>query len=683
MAEFKETPVTESDRELVSFVVGHTDRWRDHRDTNFLPTWDEYERIYYGIWSDQDKTRDSERSRLVSPAMRQAVENKCSEIMEATTGRGTYFDIDDDFTDQDKADVELTKRQLHEDLKKDKALSIWKEVNRNAEIFGTGVAEILIKEKTEYAPATRAMPGQDVASIGVEERKRVSVPAKSIHPRNFLIDPNSESVEDGLGVAIDEYVNLFKIVEGIEQGIYRKVNIQPEYVDTNLEPEQLSTSFKDDKVRVLRYYGLVPREYLEKLENDGAEVADLFPEDSPGDKYSDLVEAIVVIANGTQLLKAERSPYMMKDRPVVAYRPETVPGRFWGVGTIQKGYNMQKAIDAQYRSHLDSLALTTAPMMAADATRLPRGASYKVQPGKTLLVNGNPNEVLFPFKFGNTDPANNQTAQEFERMLLQATGTLDSAALTQSAAAGGQGGMGMSLAMSSIVKKNKQALINFQDDFLVPFIKKTAYRYMQFDPENYPSRDFKFIVSSSLGMVAREYEQQQFIGLLQTLGPQSPIVPLVLKSIVQSSSLDNREELATALQQMSQPDPAQQQMQMQQAQVQLELVQSQSAALQGQAKESEANAIESQAKAQKALVEAELMPEKVKTDLVRTISANLPADSSEKEFERRARIAELMLKEEEVKTKSKIVEMQMAEKLTSINKTEEDFLNSLSERLNG
>lgn len=659
MAEFKETPVTTSDLELVSFVTSHCDRWRDHRDTNFLPTWDEYERIYYGIWSDQDKTRDSERSRLVSPAMRQAVENKCSEIMEATTGRGTYFDIDDDFQDLDKRDVELTKRQLHDDLKKDKALKVWKDVNRNAEIFGTGIAEILVKEKVEYIPATRQLPGQNVAAIGVEEKPRISVPAKSIHPRNFLIDPNSESIDEGLGVAIDEYVNLFQIVKGIEDGIYRKVNIQPEYVDTNLEPEQLSTSFKDDKVRILRYYGLVPREYLEQLENDGAEVADLFPEDSPGDKYSDLVEAIIVIANGTQLLKAERSPYMMKDRPVVAYRPETVPGRFWGVGTVQKGYNMQKAIDAQYRSHLDSLALTTAPMMAADATRLPRGANYKVQPGKTLLVNGNPNEVLFPFKFGNTDPANNATAQEFERMLLQATGTLDSAALTQSAAAGGQGGMGMSLAMSSIMKKSKQALINFQEDFLVPFIKKTAYRYMQFDPENYPSRDFKFIVSSSLGMVAREYEQQQFIGLLQTLGPQSPIVPLVLKSIVQSSSLDNREELASALEEMSKPDPAQQQMQMQQAQVQLQLVQSQSAALQAQAQESAANAQESQAKAQKAMVEAELMPEKVKTDLVRNISANLPTDGSDKEFEKRAKIAELILKEREIMSKEKMVDKQM------------------------
>ena len=657
MAEFKETPVTESDQELVSFVVSHCDRWRDHRYTNYEQKWDEYERIYYGLWADQDKTRDSERSRIVAPAMRQAVENKCAEIMEATTGRGQYFDIDDDLMDTQKADAEVLKRKLHEDLKKDKAIKVWKDINKTAEIFGTGACELLIKEVTEYLPATRPMPGQDVAAIGVEEKKRIAVVPKAIHPRNLLVDPNSESVEDGLGVAIEEYVNLFKIVEGIEAGIYRKVNVQPEYVDTRLEPEQLSTSYKDDKVRILRYYGLVPREYLEQLENEGTEVVDLFPEDSAADKYSDLVEAIIVIANGNQLLKAERSPYMMKDRPVVVYRPETVPGRFWGVGTVEKGYNMQKAIDAQLRSHLDSLALTTAPMMAADATRLPRGANYQVRPGKTLLVNGNPNEVLFPFKFGNTDPANYQTAQEFERMLLQATGTLDSAALTQSA--GARDGMGMSLAMSSIVKKNKQALVNFQEDFLIPFIQKTAYRYMQFDPENYPVQDFKFVVSSSLGMVAREYEQQQFIGLLQTLGPQSPIVPLVLKGIIQSSSLENREELSAALDQMSQPDPQAQQMQMAQLQAQIQLIQSQANAFQGQAIESEANAQESQAKAQKALVEAELMPEKVKTDLVRNISANLPTDAGDKEFEKRAKIAELILKEREIMSKEQMVARQM------------------------
>jgi len=31
---------TESERELVDFVIEHTNRWRDYRDTNFLADWD-------------------------------------------------------------------------------------------------------------------------------------------------------------------------------------------------------------------------------------------------------------------------------------------------------------------------------------------------------------------------------------------------------------------------------------------------------------------------------------------------------------------------------------------------------------------------------------------------------------------------------------------------------------------
>ena len=36
---------TENDKELTAFVVDHCDRWRDYRDTNFLPKYLEYERI--------------------------------------------------------------------------------------------------------------------------------------------------------------------------------------------------------------------------------------------------------------------------------------------------------------------------------------------------------------------------------------------------------------------------------------------------------------------------------------------------------------------------------------------------------------------------------------------------------------------------------------------------------------
>jgi hypothetical protein len=650
----EEQEQTAADDALVNFVNAHCDKWRDYKEVNYSTDWDEFERLYYGVWADEDKTRDTERSKIISPAIRQAVENKTAEIIEATTGRGEFFDIKDDPMDQDHSDVEMVKRQLHDDIKKYKVDKTWAEVNRNAEIFGVGFAEIQIKEVTEFVPATQPMPGMQAAAIGVMEQQKIAVPVKSIHPRNMLWDPNSDTIEDGLGVAVEEYTSLFKVVKGMEDGVYRKVDIGPEYTDNDLEPNQLDNVYQDGKVRVLRYYGLVPRNFLETIENKDGEVVTLFPDTSEGKTYEDMVEAVIVIANGSKLLKAEANPYMMKDRPIVCYTPEKVPGRIVGMGTVQKGYNMQKAIDAQLRSHLDSLALTTAPMMAADATRLPRGVSYKVQPGKTLLTNGNPNEILFPFKFGNTDAGNISTAKEFETMLLQATGTMDSQAITRSVASGEAGGASMSMAMSSIIKKNKQALMTFQDDFLIPLIKKMAYRYMQYDPERYPSQDFTFTPSSTLGMIAREYEQQQFIGLLQTLGPDSPVLPLVLKGIIKGSSLSNKEELALQLEQLSQPDPEQQQMQQMQMQMQMRLVEAQIA-------KAEAEAQEAQAKAQKTLVEAQIAPEELRMKMVTAASTNLKEETTD-DFERRLKVANLVMKEKEINSKENIVAAQLATK---------------------
>jgi len=102
---------TENDKELVSFVVEHCDRWRTYRDINFLPQWEEYERIFRGQWASEDKTRESERSRIVTPATQQAVETRHAEIIEAIFGSGEFFDIKDDIQDVngDPMDVEFLK----------------------------------------------------------------------------------------------------------------------------------------------------------------------------------------------------------------------------------------------------------------------------------------------------------------------------------------------------------------------------------------------------------------------------------------------------------------------------------------------------------------------------------------------------------------------------------------------
>jgi hypothetical protein len=633
---------TESERELVDFVIEHTNRWRDYRDTNFLADWDEYERIFRGRWSALDKTRETERSRLVSPATQQAIETRHAEVMEAIFGQGEFFDIKDDIMDVNgnPLDVEEIKAKLNEDFKQDKIIKAIDAVELMAEIYGTGIGEILVKEVTAFRPATKPIPGvAGTAAIGVEEYTRISVPLKPVNPRNFLIDPNADSIEDALGVAIEKYVSIHKVVQNMENGTYKKVDIGSDYGTQELEPTQDETQYQDDKVKLLTYYGLVPREYLE--EGEEKEYEELFPEGSEADEYCNLVEAIVVIANDGILLKAEASPYMMKDRPVVAYQDDTVPGRFWGRGTAEKAYNMQKAIDSQYRSMLDSMALTTAPMVAMDATRLPRGAKFEVRPGKAILTNGAPSEILMPFNFGRTDGTNAAAAQNFERMLLQATGTVDASGMPTQAPRDA-GASGMSMVLAGIIKKYKRTLSNFQEDFLIPFIKKAAFRYMQFDPERYPSVDMNFIPTGNLGIMAREYEQQQLIGLLQTLGPDTPVLPIILKGILANSSLSNRGELMTALDQMSQPNPEAQQAAMQAQQMDMALKQAQT-------QELSAKATKEQAEAQKTMIEAQLLPEKHRVDIIQAAATNLDNGG---DFEKRLKLADVMLKEKQVNLKA-------------------------------
>jgi len=668
---------TEADKELTDFVVDHCNRWRDYRDTNFLPDWLEYERIFRGQWAVEDKTRDSERSRIVTPATQQAVETRHAEIMEAIFGQGEFFDIQDDIRDvnNNPIDVGIIKAQLMEDFKRDKIRKSIDQIELMAEIYGTGIGEIVVKTEKQYVPSTQPIPGQmGQAAIGVVEKDRIAVKISPVNPKNFLFDPNGTSVDDCMGVAIEKYISIHKIVEGIERGIYRKVDIGTAGEDTDLEPTQEVSQYQDEKVLLLTYYGLVPREYLENLK-ESKEIVELFPENSTAEEYTDMVEAIVVIANDGQLLKAEANPYMMKDRPVLTYQDDTIPNRLLGRGTVEKAFNMQKAIDAQIRSHLDSLALTTSPMIAMDATRLPRGAKFEVKPGKAILTNGAPSEILYPFKFGQTDGNNMATAKDFERMLLQSTGTLDSQGMVTAGARDmGQGGM--SMAIATIIKKYKRTLVNFQEDFLIPFIQKAAFRYMQFDPERYPSVDMTFIPTATLGIIAREHEQQMFIGLLQTLGPNTPVLPLILKGVLANSSLTNRYELMEQLDKMSQPNPQAEQM----AQVQQQLAMQ---AAQAQIAVNATQAEQNRAEAEKLKVETQLMPQEIQAKNMAAMTKNLPNqdDAGSKEFDKRVKIAELMLKEADIKNKSKIVELQMADKKGKMSSVEDEFLNRLSQEL--
>ena len=648
-----------SDQKVESWVIDKVDQWRDHYSANYEQKFDEYYRLWRGIWSAEDKTRDSERSRLISPALQQAVESSVAEVEEATFGRGKWFDIRDDRNDQNKEDIAYLREQLSEDFQFTKTRKAVAECILNAAVYGTAVAELVLEEVKEMKPATQPIMDGAMQAIGVNIEDRVVVKLRPILPQNFLIDPVASSIEDALGVAIDEFVPKHQVEIGIQNGIYRDVDLESADTDSDIEADKELTSFDEDKVRLTKYYGLIPRHLynaaiMEDDEDDELS-KEVKPEEEDDEEDEGYVEVIVVIANGGQLLKIEENPYMMQDRPVVAFPWDVVPSRFWGRGICEKGYNSQKALDAELRARIDALALTVHPMMAMDASRMPRGAKLEIRPGKTILTNGNPAEILQPFKFGNLDQVTFAQAGELQKMVQMATGAIDAAGIPGTingdAAAGA-----VSMSMGAIIKRHKRTLINFQESFLIPMIEKTAWRYMQFDPEHYPVSDYKFIPSSSLGVIAREYEVTQLVQLLQTLGQDSPMYPMLVTAVIDNMGLSNREEIIAQMAEVSKPNPQEQQMQQQQMQMQMELAQAQLQLVQAQG-------MEAQARAQKYMVEAQLEPEVVKAKMAAAISTNLQAgDADDAEFQKRAKIADLMLKEKDINSNERIAMMQMRNK---------------------
>lgn len=640
---------------LESWVIEKCEKWREHYNSNYETRFEEYYRLWRGQFNPADKTRASERSEIISPALQQAVESSVAEIEEATFGRGAFFTIRDDMRDPENRDVAYLRQKLNEDFRKHKIRQQVGECLINAAVFGTGIAEVVMDVEMELSPAAQPMPGGNMQSVGVNETERMVVKLKPVLPQNFLIDPIATSIEDSIGVAIDEYVSPHTIKLLQEQGVYRDVDVgTATYGDSALDKDPNLVQEPEGKVRLTKYYGLVPRELLDKeegvedfTEELEQEIEGLVEEELDVDaevivKKEFYVEACVVIANKDTILKAQTNPYMMGDRPVVAFPWDIVPGRFWGRGVCEKGYMSQKALDAELRARIDALALTNSPMMAMDASRMPRGAKPEVRAGKILLTNGDPREVLHPFNFGQVSQITFAQAEQLQRMVQTSTGAVDSGGVS-GAINGEATAAGISMSLGAIIKRHKRTLVNFQDSFLIPFVKGAACRYMQYDAENYPVNDYIFEVTSTLGIIAREYEVTQLVQLLQTMSQDSPIYPILVQSIVDNMQLQNREELIATIQQSMQPDPAAQEASQVAAQTDLEFKQSQTNALNG-------TAAESFERAKKLAMETSAIPIDLENETYKTIATTMKAEGAieKDEFEKRNKIARTLIDEKKL-----------------------------------
>jgi len=563
---------------LASWLNYRLDTWRTHRDINYTQTWDEYYRLWRGIWSVEDRTRQSEKSRIIAPALQQAIESSVAEMEEASFGRGKWFDIQDDMLDQDPSEAEYIRNLLQEDLEKTGCKDAICEIFLNGAIYGTGIGKIVVDQTIERSPSEVPIPGTLTTKRELVEYPSIDVRIEPISPNEFLIDPSANSIDDALGVAHEVIKPRYHVIEGIRSGIYRDVPIDGDYQSTNFsyDPEIMSSD-ESDSVKITEYWGKVPKRFLKaKADKDDFEY----------NKSDELVEAVVTICNDEHILRVEENAFMMVDRPFISYQHDCVPNKFWGRGVAEKGYNCQKALDAEMRARIDSLAMTTTPMMAADATRLPRGVKFEIRPGKTILTNGSPREAIMPLDMGQTDQTTFMQVQSLQNMIQMGTGSADTGG------AGGDTASGMSMMQSAAIKRQKRTLMNFQNTFLIPMINKSMWRKIQFDVNRYPVTDYKFVPYSTMGIMAKELEMQQMVQMLQAVPKDSPAFNVILLATFQNSSMHNRDQIVNALMQGDEPDEEAQQMQ--QAHMQLEMAQ-----LEANIQKTQAEAQEEQAKAMK------------------------------------------------------------------------------------
>ncbi len=574
------------DSDLTGWIIDKCESWEDARNSQHQERWKEYYRLWRGQHAGpEDKIRQYERSKLIAPALQQAIESGVSEMEETIFHRKRWFDLEDDVREiifkqiieenaqqispeqleqiagnVDTRLVQVTD-QLLEDFETRNVNQAISEILLNAALYGTGIGKITVEQQPRRIPITGSMG----TTSDVVVQKDLHVNLVPVDPNEFVIDIAAKELKKALGMAHIYTVPRHEILQKQAKGIYNNV---PVGLYTQNENEHPTLDIREqnyeeaEHIEILEYHGLVPKSSFEEAESVPDPLAE-FAEKQDEIEYddsADMIEAIVWIANRGTLLKAVRNPFIHQDRSFVAFQWDTVPNRFWGRGVAEKGYNPQKALDAELRARIDSLALATYPVMLVNGMMAPRGSDFNIRPGRNIVVSGPVNEAVAPFKFPGPDPQSYRQTAEFERMVTMATGSMDTAAPLgvnpRNETAGG-----MSMMMGALLKRTKRTLRNLENEFLDPLIHKIAHRYMQFDKDRYPVADYKFKVHGALGAQAREFEVAQLTQLLQTTPPGSPAYWIILKGVLKNYNVEDKEQLMeimdSFLQQALNPTPPQ------------------------------------------------------------------------------------------------------------------------------
>jgi hypothetical protein len=392
------------DPALAAWIMEKVNRWRISRNNNYGTDWEKYYRIWRGKWDPSLKLKQAERSRIITPATQSAVDQTVAEMAEAVFGRGMWFDLTEEAppmkvpppgqppptqTPEDllREQDEMIRDNLIDDFANSRLVADVIESFYNGALYGSGIAKRVIKKRLDG----KKFVGWD-----------------PVNPHGFVIDTAATTIDDALGCAHETIRPLHEVEEKMASGEYHKQPLGTAaagFGSTDLMKGGLNDYLEidpQDGVYITEWHGKIPTKYLAGPPADEKDdfdlLADDLTEDDPKGDEDELVEAVVIVGNGTYVLSAEKN--QLNDRGFIAYQHHRSPNAFWGIGVAEKAYNSQVGLDGEVRARQDALALTTYPVVGVDATRMPRNLNMIVAPGKTYLTNGRPSEIIEAIKFG-------------------------------------------------------------------------------------------------------------------------------------------------------------------------------------------------------------------------------------------------------------------------------------------
>ena len=627
---------TTPNQELATWVMEKVNRWRESRDTNHGDHWERYYRIWRGKWDPSLKGKLAERSRIITPATQSAVDQTVAEMAEAVFGRGMWFDLSDPPPappatppvpgqptpppHPDYVSIEETIRDnLIQDFADSRLTADVIESFYNGALFGTGIAKRVIDTRLDGTKFVAWEP---------------------VNPDGFVIDTAATTVDEALGCAHETIRPMHEVKLRQESGEYfdEEIGSASGFGATNALKGSLTDMLDvdpQDGVYITEYHGNVPSKYMPKAEAadkpDVSEVqdADLMEDDGNDgdeDEGPEYIEAVVVIGNGTHLLKAEQNH--LNDRGFIAYQHHRAPNSFWGIGVVEKAFNAQSGLDGEVRARQDALGLTTYPVVGVDATRMPRNLQMVISPGKVYLTNGRPSEIIEPISFGSLNNASFQQSGDMERYVQVATGANDPAKPVN----GNSTASGQSQQSSAFIKRAKLTMQSVDVDFLSPLIRKSILAYNVLNPHRYPKLP-QFTVNSTMSIMAREFEQMQMTNLLAIIPQQSPAFPIILKGIIQNYSGPQKDQIIEAIDKSMQPDPAQVQQTNQMNTLALSKADAEVKKLQAEIQEITERAGLSKAKAGETTVKTQLAPMQMQIEAHQAATAAKGADTQARNVE--------------------------------------------------